>query len=56
MIELLERADPAKDQDADRIRLRAKVDERIGLSAPLTPAPARSRKAVADRRRRHLRR
>jgi sugar lactone lactonase YvrE len=45
MIELLERADPAKDLDADRGRLRGKVDERIGLSAPLRPpAIARIRK------------
>jgi len=44
MIELLERADPAKDLDADRSRLRAKVDERIGLSAPLRPARTGMRK------------
>ncbi len=44
MIELLERADPAKDLNSDKVRLRAKVDERIGLSAPLTTAPAKTRK------------
>lgn len=44
MIELLERADPAKEVDADRSRLRGKVDERIGISAPLSPATARLRR------------
>ena len=44
MIELLERADPAMDLHANRSRLRAKVDEHIGLSAPLRPAIARMRK------------
>jgi hypothetical protein len=44
MIELLERADPAKDLGADRSRLRDKVDERIGLSAPLRPGNARPRR------------
>ncbi len=44
MIELLERADPAKDLDADRSRLRGKVDEHIGLSPPLKPAIARMRR------------
>ena len=31
MIELLERADPANGVEPDALRLRAKVDERIGL-------------------------
>ncbi len=44
MMELMERADPARDLDSDKTRLRAKVDERIGLSPPLTPAAARTRK------------
>ncbi|MGH8947360.1 MAG: hypothetical protein ACRDXF_00770 [Acidimicrobiia bacterium] len=44
MIELLERADPAKNLDADMNRLRGRVDERIGLSAPLTPSSARKGK------------
>jgi len=44
MIELLERADPAKDLDADRSRLRGKIDERIGISAPLRPAQSRFRR------------
>ncbi|HEU5112864.1 MAG TPA: hypothetical protein VFU96_06060, partial [Acidimicrobiia bacterium] len=44
MIELLERADPANDLVADRGRLRGKVDERIGLSAPLRPATRRMKK------------
>ena len=44
MIELLERADPAKDLDAERSRLRDKVDERIGISAPLRPAQSRFRR------------
>jgi pimeloyl-ACP methyl ester carboxylesterase len=37
MIDLLERADPARDLQADSVRLRAKVEERIGVSAPLRP-------------------
>ncbi|HEX2403913.1 MAG TPA: hypothetical protein VHM29_04355 [Acidimicrobiia bacterium] len=44
MIELLERADPAKELEANKGRLRGKVDERIGLSAPLRPAIAMMRK------------
>ncbi len=49
MIELLERADPAKDLDAERSRLRDKVDERIGLSAPLSPAQSQVPPTMADR-------
>ncbi len=42
MIELLERADPASGVEPDALRLRAKVDERIGLYPPLVPAPRRA--------------
>ena len=38
MIELLERADPAIGLEIDEARLRARVDERLGLSARLWPA------------------
>jgi hypothetical protein len=38
MIELLERADPAIGLEIDQARLRARVDERLGLSAGLWPA------------------
>ena len=38
MIELLERADPAIGLEIDQARLRARVDERLGLSARLWPA------------------
>ncbi|MEX1126157.1 MAG: hypothetical protein WD895_05990 [Acidimicrobiia bacterium] len=41
MINLMERADPAIGIEADKSRLRAKVDERIGISAPLRPMPSR---------------
>jgi streptogramin lyase len=44
MIDLLERADPAAGLHVDPARLRAKVDERIGVSAPLHQAPARVRR------------
>ena len=44
MIELLDRADPAKDLDANKSRLRGKVDERSGLSAPISPSIARMRR------------
>ena len=44
MMQLMERADPARDTHADKTHLRAKVDERIALSATLTPAPARTMK------------
>ena len=44
MTELLERSDPAAGLQADRARLREFVDERIGLSAPVTTkAPIRYR-------------
>ena len=36
MIDLLERADPAIGQQADRERLRGMIEERIGIAAPLT--------------------
>lgn len=38
MIELLERADPAMQLDTDRDRLRAKVDERLGLTVRMMPS------------------
>ncbi len=41
MIEL-ERADPASGVEPDGLRLRAKVDERIGLYPPLVSAPRRA--------------
>jgi hypothetical protein len=41
MIDLLERADPAIGVEADINRIRAKVDERIGISAQLRPLPSR---------------
>ncbi|HSO49852.1 MAG TPA: hypothetical protein VLS86_04845 [Acidimicrobiia bacterium] len=41
MIELLERADPAAGLETDQIRLRAKVEERVGVSAPVRPLSAR---------------
>jgi len=44
MIDLLERADPARKIAADTSRLRAMVDERIGISAPLRPLTSRSRR------------
>jgi hypothetical protein len=37
VIELLQRADPAAGVEADKARIRAKVDERTGMSAPLRP-------------------
>ena len=40
MIEL-ERADPASGVEPDGLRLRAKVDERIGLYPPLVSGPRR---------------
>ena len=40
MMELMERADPARDMHADANRLRTKVDERIGVSGSLTPSAA----------------
>ena len=40
MMELMERADPARDMHADANRLRAKVDERIGVSGSLAPSAA----------------
>ncbi|MGH8914292.1 MAG: hypothetical protein ACRDZM_07225, partial [Acidimicrobiia bacterium] len=42
MIDLLERADPAVGHEANKARLRAKVDEKIGISAPLRPILART--------------
>jgi hypothetical protein len=42
MIELLERADPANGVEPDALRLRAKVDVRIGLFPRLMPAPKRA--------------
>ncbi len=36
MMELMERADPARDMHADANRLRTKVDERIGVSGSLS--------------------
>ena len=41
MIELLERADPANGVEPDALRLRAKVDERIGLYPRLVPSGPR---------------
>jgi sugar lactone lactonase YvrE len=40
MIELLKQADPAARAEADRARIKAKVDERTGMSTPLRPARA----------------
>jgi hypothetical protein len=40
MIDLLQRADPAVSVEADQARIRAKVDERTGMSTPLRPPPA----------------
>ncbi|HEX2368832.1 MAG TPA: hypothetical protein VHM94_06315, partial [Acidimicrobiia bacterium] len=42
MIELLKRADPASGVEPDALRLRAKVDEMIGLYPRLVPAPSRA--------------
>jgi hypothetical protein len=42
MIDLLERADPAIGVEGDMNRIRAKVDERIGISAQLRPLPSRT--------------
>lgn len=44
MIELLERIDPAIGLDTDRDRLRAKIDERLGLSVRLEPGVETSRR------------
>lgn len=44
MIELLERMDPAIDLDTDRDRLRAKVDERLGLSVRMQPHKSDTRR------------
>ncbi|MDP9494020.1 MAG: hypothetical protein M3P87_02170, partial [Actinomycetota bacterium] len=44
MIELLQRSDPARGLETDKTRLRAKVDERIGITPPLRPVPSRSRR------------
>jgi pimeloyl-ACP methyl ester carboxylesterase len=41
MIELMERADPARGVEADATLLRAKIAERIGVSGPITIAPRR---------------
>ena len=45
MIELLERIDPAIGLDTDQGRLRAKVDERLGLAVRMQPHEARARRA-----------
>jgi pimeloyl-ACP methyl ester carboxylesterase len=42
MIELMERADPARGVEADATRLRAKIAERIGVSGPVTNASHRT--------------
>ncbi len=44
MNDLFERADPAAGIEVDMTRLRAKVDERIGLTPPLRPVRARTRR------------
>ena len=41
MNDLLERSDPARNAVADASRIRAKVDERIGISTPITEASHR---------------
>lgn len=41
MIELLEKADPARGREADANRIRAKIDERIGISSPVKVPPRR---------------
>ena len=41
MIDLLERADPARGAEANAARIRAKIDERIGISAPVRETPRR---------------
>lgn len=45
MIELLGRTDPAQGLEIDAARLRAKVDERIGISIPLASVPSRARRS-----------
>ena len=48
MIDLLERADPARGAEANAARIRAKIDERIGISAPVKETKAR-RPTLDDR-------
>jgi hypothetical protein len=44
MIDLFERADPAIGVEVDETRLRAKVEDRIGLTPPLQPVQAKTRR------------
>jgi hypothetical protein len=44
MIDLFERADPAIGVEVDGARLRAKVEERLGLTPPLQPLQAKTRR------------
>lgn len=47
MIDLMRRVDPAASVEIDRTSLRARVDQKIGLSPSLEPGPARPRPLIA---------